>query len=72
MTQPVLREGVPALRRPECDEPMRREHNGVRRKPHVFWYCVNARCKNGSRNGLYEGGSLETRDNATSNSAPCA
>ena len=56
MTQPVVREGVPALRCPECEEPMRREHNGVRRKPHVFWYCVNARCKDGSRNGLYEGG----------------
>ena len=56
MTQPVVRKRVPALGCPECDEPMRLEYNGVRRRPHVSWYCVNARCKDGSRNRLHEGG----------------
>ena len=56
MTNPVAREGVQTLKCPECGEPMRREHNGVRGKPQVFWYCTNPRCSDGSTNRLYEGG----------------
>ena len=43
---------------PTCDEPMRRELDGVRfpPMPHIFWFCANRDCRDGKRNKLYSGG----------------
>ncbi len=43
---------------PKCGQPMRREVDGVRRPPmpHIFWFCRNLDCEDGSRNKVYNGG----------------
>ena len=58
MTIPVAREEVAEVPCPVCEEPMRREFDGVRSPPmpEVFWFCTNRNCEDGRRNRVYSGG----------------
>ena len=44
MTQPVVREGVPALRCLACDEPMRWKFDGVRKATEASRLLVLRQC----------------------------
>ena len=58
MTVPVHREWLEPVQCPICEEPLRREFDGVRNPPApgVFWFCTNADCTDGARHKIFSGG----------------